>query len=159
MFAIERSTQRGPNGGKPRGYCLAWRGRGFPPHGRGQRSGWYLHKADAIQAAAVANAAVARDAARPCRPPLRLGDGAYLLRLTDPAGAVHWYGRHGETPDGEEATRFTSANAAGAAMSQAMGHGPAFWESERASRERTRQKMRGWRAEVVPDSALTPTPV
>lgn len=154
MFAIERSTKPGPEGGKARGYVLAWRGRGYPPHGRDYRSGWYLHRPDAERAASIANAAVDRDGARQVRQPIPLGDGAYLVRLTGPDGGEQWLGRCGKTPDGFEAVRFNNSAAAGASVSHFHGHGPAFWSSERESAARTQREHRDWKAEIVPDADL-----
>lgn len=154
MFTVERYTRPGPHGGKPRGYCLEWQGRGEAPGGRAKRSGWYLHRRDAESAARVANDAAAALAARPSRPPRVTGDGAWFVRFTDPSGAVYWSSYGPETPDGEQATRYTGTSAAARALSAAMGHGPAFWNSERAARENQRRRMRGWAGEVVSEHDL-----
>lgn len=154
MFAIERSETTGPRGGKRRGYCLAWRGSGFPPFGMGRRSGWYLRRPDAEDRARVMNEAWRRDLARPVRDAVRMGDGAFLVRLVDPAGAVHWLGTHGATPDGLGAVRFNNRQAAAGSLAHYSGNGDAFWNSERASRERMRERFRGWRGEVLADAEL-----
>ena len=154
MFEIERATSTGPRGGKVKGFCLAWRGAGFPPSGRGRRSGWYKFKADALDARRVANGEAARIAARPARPALRMGSPTYVAKLIAPDGGVHWYGPEGDTPDGQEAFRFNNAQAAHGAAWGLFGHGPAFWNSERTSAERARDRFRGWQAEVIADCYL-----
>lgn len=154
MFAVDRYTQPGPRGGKPRGYCLEWRGPCEAPLGRARRSGWYLHRRDAETAARGANEAVQNLADRPTRPPQVTGDGAHFVRLVDPAGAVFWWSYYGATPDGERATRYRSRAAAVNGVAQALGNGPAFWEAERRSRENQRRRMRGWTALAIDESDL-----
>ena len=155
MFEIERATSTGPRGGNVHGFCLAWRGAGFPPSGRGRRSGWYKFKADALDARRVANNEAARIAARPARPALRNGSPSFVAKLIAPDGGVHWYGPQGDTPDGQEAFRFNNAQAANRAGWGLFGqHNNAFWDSERASAAMARERFRGWQAEVIADCDL-----
>lgn len=151
MFTLERSTHIGPRGGRNLGYCLAWQGSGDAPGGRARRSGWYKYRPDAEQARDAANRHARELAERPTVEPERLNDGKFLVVLLSPDKSERvWlcYGPH--SPDGQEAIRFETREAANARGNASIyGEPKAFWNSERQSAENTRRRMRGWTFEIV----------
>lgn len=75
-----------------------------------------------------------------------------VARLTSPAGAVSYvcYEAPGHTSDPAAATRFATDRVAWRAANAAIYGDPnAFWPSERRAAANTRQRMRGWRCDVI----------
>ena len=73
---------------------------------------------------------------------------SYYIKFIDEDGQFRYRTPDGISPYGDGLFPYYTREAAVKSAWAFLGYGPAFWESERESREAARQRYKGWTFEV-----------
>lgn len=78
--------------------------------------------------------------------------GRAIVKYTKPNGSICFHAYGPTTDKKSDATRFINPSVARKAAMNRLGHGPAFWESERRSRDIARKQHINWKFEIIEES-------